>query len=82
MKTNCLLLFAGLLCLVPSVANADEVTIADWRGASVTATEGSVDSDGVKVVYHTVGEGPLVIFVHRHHRSLVRLPQPDRDARR
>ena len=24
----------------------------------------SVDSNGVKIVYHTVGEGPLVIFVH------------------
>ncbi len=44
-------------------ARAD-VTISDWRGASVTATEGSVDSDGVKISYHTVGEGPLVIFVH------------------
>ena len=64
MKTICLLLLAGLLCLVPSAADADEVTISDWRGASVTATEGSVDSNGVTVVYHTVGEGPLVIFVH------------------
>ena len=44
-------------------AEAD-VTISDWRGVSVTATEGSVDSNGVKIVYHTVGEGPLVIFVH------------------
>jgi len=58
------LLLAGLLGLVPSVAGANEVTITDWRGASVTATEGSVDSGGVKIVYHTVGEGPLVIFVH------------------
>ena len=57
------LLLAGLLGLVPSLANAD-VTITDWRGVSVTVTEGWVDSNGVKVVYHTVGEGPLVIFVH------------------
>ena len=54
------------VCLVaPGVANAGaEVTISDWRGASVTATEGSVDSNGVTIAYHTVGEGPLVIFVH------------------
>ena len=57
------LLLAGLLGLVPSLADAD-VTITDWKGASVTAKEGHVDSAGVKVVYHTVGEGPLVIFVH------------------
>ena len=64
MRILCSLLLAGLLGLVPSVAGANEVTITDWRGASVTATEGSVDSNGVKIVYHTVGEGPLVIFVH------------------
>ena len=40
------------------------MTIRDWRGASVTVEEGAVDSDGVRVVYHTAGEGPLVIFVH------------------
>ena len=40
------------------------VTIRDWRGASVTVEEGVVDSNGVRVVYHTAGEGPLVIFVH------------------
>ena len=63
MKLPCSLLLAGLLGLVPSVVTAD-VTITDWRGASVTVTEGSVDSDGVNIVYHTVGEGPLVVFVH------------------
>ena len=57
------LLIMGLLALVPSYANA-EVTIHDWRGASVTAKEGWVDSNGVKIYYHTVGEGPLVVFVH------------------
>ena len=40
------------------------VTVTDWRGESVVATEGSVDSDGVRIVYHTVGEGPLVILLH------------------
>ena len=63
------LLLAGLLGLVPSLANAD-VTITDWRGVSVTVTEGWVDSNGVKVVYHTVGEGPLVIFGMARHGSI------------
>lgn len=52
------------LCVVPSCADANDVTITDWRGESVTATEGEVDSNGVTIVYHTAGEGPLVIFVH------------------
>ena len=49
---------------VAITAQAEDVTITDWRGVSVAVTEGSVDSNGVKIVYHTVGEGPLVIFVH------------------
>ena len=57
-------LLVALLCLVPSRVDANNVTITDWRGASVTVTDGSVDSNGVTIVYHTVGEGPLVIFVH------------------
>ena len=57
------LLLSSTLILSPAVATAD-VTIQDWRGASVTAHEGAVDSDGVRIVYHTAGEGPLVIFVH------------------
>ena len=63
MRTACSLLLFGLLGLAPSAVNA-EVTITDWRGASVTVTEGSVDSSGEKVVYHTAGDGPLVSFVH------------------
>ena len=51
------------LCLAVQPVNA-RVTIRDWRGASVTVEEGAIDSDGVRVVYHTAGEGPLVIFVH------------------
>ncbi len=57
------LLAALIVGLAPALASAD-VTIRDWRGASVTATEGAVDSDGVKIVYHAAGEGPLVVFVH------------------
>ncbi len=63
MKVLHSLLLAGLLCLVPSLADA-QVTVTDWRGETVDATAGSVDSDGVRIVYHTAGEGPLVIFVH------------------
>lgn len=51
------------LCLGPASASAD-VTITDWMGRSVTAVEGSVDSGGVAISYHTAGDGPLVIFVH------------------
>lgn len=57
------LLVAGLLGLLPALAHAD-VTITDWRGASVTVSEASVDSNGVKVVYHTAGAGPLAFFIH------------------
>lgn len=51
------------LVLVPAVAAA-QVTVTDWRGGSVVMREGAADSDGVRIVYHTAGEGPLVIFVH------------------
>ena len=64
MKILFSLLLAGLLLLVPTLSIAQDVTITDWRGKSATFTEGSVDSDGVTVVYHTAGEGPLVLFVH------------------
>lgn len=50
-----------LLCLAIQTVSAS-VTIRDWRGASVAVEEGVVDSDGVRVVYHTAGEGPLVIL--------------------
>ncbi|MCE2539395.1 MAG: hypothetical protein J4G16_03140, partial [Acidobacteria bacterium] len=53
----------ALLGLVPATAAA-QVTITDWRGESVTVEEGAADSDGVRIVYHTAGDGPLVIFVH------------------
>ena len=53
-----------VLALASASAMAQDVTIADWQGREITVTEGSVDSDGVKIVYHTAGEGPLVVFVH------------------
>ena len=57
-------LLAVTFGLVSMFAFGDDVTVTDWRGETVTASEGSVDSGGVKIVYHTAGEGPLVIFVH------------------
>ena len=51
------------IVLAPSLAVAD-VTISDWKGLSVTLAEREVDSNGVKIVYYTVGEGPLVVIVH------------------
>jgi pimeloyl-ACP methyl ester carboxylesterase len=60
-----LLVVAGV-ALNPSLAveAAGQTTISDWKGLDVTAIEGEVDSDGVKIVYHTAGEGPLVVIVH------------------
>ena len=54
---------AVLLGVVPDGSSA-QVAITDWMGRSVSVDQGSVDSDGVTIVYHTVGEGPLIIFVH------------------
>jgi pimeloyl-ACP methyl ester carboxylesterase len=56
-------LLVSALFVVPSAAAADG-TITDWEGTSATLTEGFVDSDGVAINYHTVGEGPLIILVH------------------
>ena len=67
MRTKKIILMLGAVCvlaLAPASAMAQDVTIADWQGREITVTEGSVDSDGVKIVYHTAGEGPLVVFVH------------------
>ena len=57
------LLTAALVAFATAGVAAD-VTVEDWRGESVTAREGSVDSDGVNIVFHSAGEGPLVVFVH------------------
>ena len=40
------------------------MTLTDWMGRSATFEKGEVDSDGVTIVYHAAGEGPLVVFVH------------------
>ena len=44
--------------------SAPAVSVRDWRNETAIFTEGSVDSNGVRIVFHTSGEGPLVIFVH------------------
>ena len=62
MRMLCRLLIVAIV-LAPAAALAN-VTVTDWRGTAVAVTEGRVDSDGVEIVYHTAGEGPLVVFVH------------------
>jgi len=38
--------------------------ISDWRGTIVRLQEGDVVSNGVRIHYHTAGEGPLLVLVH------------------
>ena len=64
------------MLFAPSAAVADD-TITDWEGTSATLMEGDVDSDGVAIHYHTVGEGPLIVMVHGLGGRLVGLPEPD-----
>ena len=45
------------------MSGAEDV-IADWKGTTVRLQEGDAMSDGVKIHYHTAGEGPLLILVH------------------
>ena len=57
--------YSGVVLIGLVAASADaQVTIHDWQGASVVAEAGAVDSDGIRIVFHTAGEGPLIIFVH------------------
>ena len=56
------LLLTGTLW-TPTIASA-QVTLTDWTGRSATFEQGAVDSDGVRIVYHSAGDGPLVVFVH------------------
>lgn len=64
MKIMSTVAIISMLSLMASSVHADDVTVTDWRGETVVASEGFVDSDGVKIAYHSAGEGPLVIFVH------------------
>ncbi len=63
MRFVCALLLVGVLGAIPGAASA-QVTLTDWMGRTADFEERSVNSGGVKVVYYTAGEGPLVIFVH------------------
>ena len=63
MKYLSAILLWPVLVFSAMTAHAD-VVVTDWRGESVAFSEGSVDSDGVKIVYHTAGQGPLMLFVH------------------
>src|SRR5688572_4468742 len=57
-----------IFVIVAAVAASDVVRaedrISDWKGTTVRLTEGDVMSNGVKIHYHTAGEGPLVIMIH------------------
>ena len=63
MKSIHRLMIAAIIVL-PAFAYANEVTVTDWRDETAVFSEGAVDSGGVNIVYHSAGEGPLVIFVH------------------
>ena len=56
-----LMVVLALLC--PTLAQA-QVEISDWTGAKVRMTAGTVTNDGVKISYHTAGDGPLVVMIH------------------
>jgi epoxide hydrolase 4 len=45
-------------------ASVAEERISDWKGAAVRLQEGDVMSDGVRIHYHTAGEGPLLVLIH------------------
>ena len=57
------LFLAAILSSAPGLAFADD-TISDWRGVEAALQEGEVDSNGVAIHCHTVGEGPLVVLIH------------------
>ena len=61
MRWLLLTIAVGVIASTGILAN-DE--IADWTGETVSLEEGHVMSDGVRIHYHTVGEGPLVILIH------------------
>jgi pimeloyl-ACP methyl ester carboxylesterase len=53
-----------LAVFIATRASRAEERISDWKGTTVRLHEGDVMSDGVKIHYHTVGEGPLLILIH------------------
>jgi pimeloyl-ACP methyl ester carboxylesterase len=61
MRAIVLVILAGFVTARQSSA---EVQISDWKGTTVSLQEGDVMSGGVRIHYHTVGEGPLLVLIH------------------
>lgn len=57
------LLVLAVVFVTGREGRADE-QITDWKGTSVRLQEGDVMSGGVKIHYHTAGDGPLLILIH------------------
>lgn len=55
-------MLVAILSAAASVRADEQIT--DWKGTTVGLREGDVMSDGVKIHYHTVGEGPLLVLIH------------------
>lgn len=64
MKTLHTVALAILAAAIATPAARAEERISDWKGATVTLQEGDVMSGGVKIHYHTAGQGPLLILIH------------------
>ena len=64
MKTLRAVVVAVLTVLVAAPDSRADEQISDWKGTTVRLQEGDVTSDGVKIHYHTAGEGPLLILIH------------------
>jgi pimeloyl-ACP methyl ester carboxylesterase len=63
MKDLLAFVFVTFFVMVAGPVRADE-QISDWRGTNVRLQEGDVMSGGVRIHYHTAGEGPLLVLVH------------------
>jgi pimeloyl-ACP methyl ester carboxylesterase len=63
MKILRTLALAAMVALPLQAAQADE-TVTDWKGKKITLQEGTVDNNGVKIHYYTVGKGPFLFISH------------------
>ena len=63
MRSRAIALVTLALVIAARESHAEE-RISDWTGTTVVLQEGDVMSDSVKIHYHTVGEGPLLILIH------------------
>jgi pimeloyl-ACP methyl ester carboxylesterase len=62
--TACLLVVTFSVSLAAARPVRADQQISDWRGTIVRLQEGDVVSNGVRIHYHTAGEGPLLVLVH------------------